>query len=152
MPFLSVRLKLEGEEPKSFEVLSLEQIVGKHLTLPLFCKKLIDASKGNPQKYITSSDFCVFSPNKTLITHAPWTLIFGEKGENRQLGFLLIGNKLFGVTPLAIGLKMQKSAKKDGPEKVEEFIRKLTKSILDEPDQWTRIITFSNIEMPKIEN
>ncbi len=152
MPFLSVRLKLEGEEPKSFEVLSLEQIVGKHLTLPLFCKKLCDASKGNPQKYITSSDFCVFSPNKTLITHAPWTLIFGEKGENRQLGFLLIGNKLFGVTPLAIGLKMQKSAKKDGPDKIEAFIRKLTKSIIEEPEQWTRIITFSNPEPTKMEN
>ncbi len=142
---------MEGEEPKSFEVLSLEQIVGKHLTLPQFCKKLCEASKSNP-KYVTSSDFSVFSPNKTLITHAPWTLIFGEKGENRQLGFLLIGNKLFGVTPLAIGLKMQKSAKKDGPEKIEEFIRKLTKSIIDEPDQWTRIITFSNTELPKIEN
>ncbi len=142
---------MEGEEPKSFEVLSLEQIVGKHLTLPLFCKKLCDVSKGNPQKYLTSSDFSVFSPNKTLITHAPWTLIFGEKGENRQLGFLLIGNKLFGVTPLSIGLKMQKSAKKEGPEKVEEFIRKLTRSIIEEPDQWTRIITFSNSEAPKLE-
>jgi len=152
MPFLSVRLKMEGEEPKSFDVLSLEQIVGKHLTLPLFCKKLCEASKTNPQKYVVSNDFCVFSPNKTLITHAPWTLIFGEKGENRQLGLLLIGNKLFGVTPLSIGLKMQKSAKKDGPEKMEEFIRKLTRSFIDEPDQWTKIVTFSNEETIKLEN
>ncbi len=143
---------MDGEEPKSFEVLSLEQIVGRHLTLPLFCKKLCEVTKDNPKKYVSSSDFSVFSPNKTLITHAPWTLIFGEKGENRQLGLLLIGNKLFGVTPLAIGLKMQKSAKKDGPEKIEEFIRKLTKSFIDEPDQWTRVITFSNEEIPKIQN
>ena len=143
---------MEGEEPKIFEVLSLEQIVGKHLTLPQFCKKLSKVARDNPEKYVPSNEFCVFSPNKTLITHAPWTLIFGEKGENRQLGFLLIGNKLFGVTPLAIGLKMQKSAKKEGPEKVEQLIRKLTKTFIDKPEEWTRIITFLNGETSKVKN
>src|SRR5271157_5424392 len=146
MPFLSVRIKLDDGEPKNFEILSLEQIVGSHIKIPdAFLASIKAAILSQPEKYTSSNEFNVFSPNKTIITRAPWTLIFGEKSDNRQLGLLLIGNKLFGVTPLQIGLKLQKSAKKDGPEKIEHFLFSLSKSIVEQPDDWTRIVAFSNI-------
>lgn len=146
MPFLSVRIKLDDGEPKNFDVISLEQIVGSQMRVPdRYRQQLSDAIKTQPDKYTFSNDFHVYSPNRTIITNAPWTLIFGQKGENRQLGLLLIGQKLFGITPLAIGLKLQKSAKKDGPEKIAQFLQNLSRSLVENPDEWTRIVAFSNI-------
>ncbi|GAB4304942.1 MAG: hypothetical protein Kow0069_00040 [Promethearchaeota archaeon] len=145
MPFLSVRIRKQDEDkPLEFQIMSLEQIVGSHLKFEVPIKeRLQEMVRRVSDKYQCCNTLMVFSPSQTDISRAPWTLIIGEKGERKTLGLLLIGNRLFGVSPLSIGLKMQKTAQKKGREPMVKYLRQLVLSIVEDPDQWVKITSYT---------
>ncbi|MHA1732271.1 MAG: hypothetical protein ACTSU5_10020 [Promethearchaeota archaeon] len=133
-----------GERIYEFEIVSLEQIVGGHLRFEINVRKrLKQVAQKHGDKYFFRDKLSVFSPNQTEISHAPWTLIIGEKTERKKLGMLMIGNRLFGITPLAIGLKMQKTAQKNGREPMVKYLRQLVTSLVENPESWMRVTSYT---------
>lgn len=126
-----------------WEIMSLEQIVGGHLRLETPVKRKLKKMATSSEKYDFRDNLTVLSPNATDISRAPWTLIIGEKNERKKLGLLLIGNRLFGITPLAIGLKMQKTAAAHGKSKMIKYLKDLVTSIVEKPEKWHKITSYT---------
>ena len=133
------------QKKKELNVISLQQIVGKHILLPLkepIKKTLLQKAKDRPKKYhiIEEKIFNVLSPNRTNITlsgsgGSPWILLIGSKSLRKKLQVLLIGNRIWGVE-LDAGMKMKCVVVKSGEERLIKFLIKQIKSMLDTPDSW----------------
>lgn len=140
---------LEEKKPKEIQVISLEQIIAKHLRIPElgeedFHKVFMKLQMAEPEKYVLNKNtFVVKSPNNSDITRSAngkssWFLVRGIKGLHKQVSFLFLGQNLWGVE-YALGLQMKRSTERGGKEKIVEYLYKQVHSILTEPDSWVQI-------------
>ena len=140
---------LEEKHPKEIQIISLEQIITHHLHITElgnedFHKVFLRRQNTEPEKYrLNKNVFVVKSPNNSDITRAAngrsnWFLVRGIKSLHKQVSFLFLGPKLWGVE-YALGLQMKRSTERGGKQKVVDYLLKQVHSLLEEPENWFQI-------------
>ncbi|MBD3354033.1 MAG: hypothetical protein GF364_21300 [Candidatus Lokiarchaeota archaeon] len=147
MSYLTISYNRKKKK-KELNVMSLQQIVGKHISIKLdkpIKNAFIDRAKKNVENYniIEEKIFNVMSPNRTDITFSgsgksPWTLVVGSKGVRKKLFLLFIGNKIWGLE-LDSGISLKREANKLGQDRLIKFLKKQVFSMLDTPEKWESI-------------
>ncbi|MCP4761221.1 MAG: hypothetical protein GY870_05535 [archaeon] len=147
MSYLTIQRK-EGERKKELSIISLQQVVGKHISLSMkgtIKNTMLNKAEEYPDKYkiITKDTVHILSPNKQDITYSgngksPWTLLVGYKGFRKKIHFLLIGQRIWGVE-LDQGLRMKREATRLGYDRLINFLTGQIDSMINTPEKWQNI-------------
>ena len=150
MQYLTVQ-RFEGEKIRELNVISLQQVVGKHISLfergtlrELFLKK----AEENPDKFRLFKEnlFCILDTNGTNITYSgdgkcPWTFLIGRKGYRRLIQLLFIGPRMWGIE-MDMGMKMRVNATKLGNDRLISFLTNQVSSMIETPEHWESVEIF----------
>lgn len=132
------------ERQKEIQILSCEQICGKHLHLNFDGKslhqKMIDLQKQFPDKINirNGKNSITISMGNTPMSSNNWYFILGVKSSTKRVNLLCLKNMLWGID-MSSGLRMKKSIEKFGKEEIATFLLKNVHSIFNQPETWQEI-------------
>ncbi|MHA1727795.1 MAG: hypothetical protein ACTSWY_03580 [Promethearchaeota archaeon] len=145
-------IKKDGDRKKELNVLSLQQVVGKHISLSLKKGALknifIQKAEERPDKFkvVREKIFHVLDTNKRDITFSgngrcPWAFLVGNKGLRKKIQLLLIGPRIWGIE-MDMGMKMRSNVDKLGNERLINFLKNQVSSMINSPDKWESVEFF----------
>ncbi len=135
---------------KEIQILSCEQICGKHIRLDFegmgLKEKINEIAQKYPDKCKILNDenaIHIFTGKSREITKnsmgsSKWCFILGVKSSTKKITLLCLRNMLWGIE-MSSGLRMKKSTEKYGNEKISEFLLKKVNSIFENPEKWQEI-------------